>query len=116
MTFATKTFTVTDEHLKLARRMEVRYEDDIEFGAAAIDPKRPYGNSDVYGDMREILGRETPDEDDGWNVGADEQYLHALHKEMATVLQIALRTGSFEAGEYEAREYFDDWKAVAHAE
>jgi hypothetical protein len=30
--------------------------DDCEFGAPACDCKRPYGNSDVYGDMAEILG------------------------------------------------------------
>lgn len=112
MTFPIERFTVTDEHLKLARCLEVGYDEDTEFGAPEIDPKRPYGNSDVLTDMREILGREMPDKDDGWNTGADEQYLLILHKEMATVLQIGLRTGSFKAGEYQARKYFGDWKAV----
>ena len=29
--------------------------DDCEFGAPAIDCKRPYGNSDVYNDIAKIL-------------------------------------------------------------
>jgi hypothetical protein len=47
-------FTVTDEHLRLLRRAHVFW-DEAEFGAPSIDPKRPYGNSDVRGDMAEIL-------------------------------------------------------------
>lgn len=101
-------FTVTDEHLKLARRMYIRYEDAIEFGGPAIDPKRPYGNGDVYRDMREILGY--PDPDDDPDIDGDEASMLRLHKEMATVLQIALRTGRFEAGEYVADRYSRNWR------
>lgn len=98
-------FTVTEEHLKLARAMRMRYEDGVEFGAPAVDPKRPYGNGDVYADMREILGRPSVEEDD-----ADRDELFGLHREMETVLQIALRVGEFAAGEYVARMYFEDWR------
>lgn len=49
------TFTVTDDHLKLLRRASVGWS-DCEFGAPEIDPKRPYGNSNVLGDIAEILG------------------------------------------------------------
>ena len=45
-------FTVTEEHLKLLRRAYVDWE-DCEFGAPAIDCKRPYGNSDVIADIGE---------------------------------------------------------------
>lgn len=100
-------FTVTEDHLKLARAMNVRYEDWLEFGAPAVDPKRPYGNGDVYADMRRILGRPALAEDE---VPTDEDELLRLHKEMATVLQIALCTGSFTAGEYNARPYLMDWE------
>src|SRR5262245_17189804 len=48
-------FTVTDEHLRLLRRAYVFW-DETEFGAPGINAKRPYGNSDVYGDIAEILG------------------------------------------------------------
>jgi Resolvase, N terminal domain len=47
-------FAITDEHLRLLRRACVMWF-DAEFGAPAIDPKRPYGNSIVYADMAEIL-------------------------------------------------------------
>jgi hypothetical protein len=50
-------FTVTEDHLKLLRRAYIGW-DDCEFGAPGIDPKRPYGNSDVIGDIAEILGEE----------------------------------------------------------
>jgi hypothetical protein len=49
------TFEVRPEHIKLMRRMCVDW-DDCEFGAPEIDPKRPYGNSDVLQDIVEILG------------------------------------------------------------
>lgn len=94
-------FTVTDDHLVLARRMHVGWDGD-EFGAPAVDSKRPYGNSDVLDDMREILGRP----------GATDDELNELHRQMKTVLQIALRVGTFRAGEYVARLYFEDWKAA----
>ena len=51
----TRRFTVTDEHLRLLRRAHVTWV-DAEFGAPEIDGKRPYGNSDVYSDIAEILG------------------------------------------------------------
>jgi hypothetical protein len=37
-------FALTREHLKLARRMYIEW-DNCEYGAPAINPKRPYGNS-----------------------------------------------------------------------
>jgi hypothetical protein len=52
---ADQLFVVTEDHLKLARRMVVGWCGD-EYGAPEIDPKRPYGNSNVVRDMREILG------------------------------------------------------------
>ena len=50
-----KLFELTEEHIKLLRQMCVSW-DDCEFGAPAIDCKRPYGNSDVYSDIAKILG------------------------------------------------------------
>ena len=48
---------VTPDHLKLLGRANWIWE-DAEYGAAAIDPKRPFGNSDVERDINEALGRE----------------------------------------------------------
>ena len=44
-----------EEHLKLLKEMYVGW-NECEFGAPEIDPKRPYGDSDVYEDMNKILG------------------------------------------------------------
>jgi len=129
-----ETFKITDNHLKLLKRMIVDW-DDCEFGAPCIDPKRPYGNSDVYQDMLEILGlKELKDgiykfklNDKKWllkgtdkyNIyldGADEEKLcdklKKLHKEMETVLQICFLTQSFKIGEYEKKDEYDclSWK------
>ena len=43
-------FEIKPEHLKLIRRFCIGWQ-DCEFGAPEIDPKRPYGNSDVIQDM-----------------------------------------------------------------
>lgn len=70
-------FTVTEDHLKLFTELTFRYEDGIEFGAPAVDPKRPYGNSSVFMDMREILGEDYEDHE-----------LLALHESLRYVLQL----------------------------
>jgi len=53
-----ETFTITKDHLKLlgASYWNWNY---CETGAPEMDPKRPYGNSDVAGDVRTILGGHT---------------------------------------------------------
>jgi hypothetical protein len=94
-------FTVTDEHLRLLRRAYVTW-DDCEFGAPEIDCKRPYGNSNVPGDIAEILGvpeREWADEDLNPAPDAEWRFVR-LHVETAIVLQIALTTGEFRPGRY----------------
>jgi hypothetical protein len=91
-------FTVTDEHLRLLRHAYVSWF-DAEFGAPSIDPKRPYGNSNVYGDMAEVLGLadgECQDEaEEDWPPPEAKWRFLRLHVETAIVLQIALATGEF---------------------
>lgn len=105
-----KLFILTDDHIKLLRNMYTRW-DDCEFGAPAIDCKRPYGNSDVYGDMGKILGIKGEIIDDE-EVFSDQQInlMNGLHKETEIALQIVLTTGEFKPGEYVADEYRDNWK------
>jgi hypothetical protein len=96
-----KEFTVTDEHLRLLRHAHVFW-DEAEFGAPSINPKRPYGNSNVYGDIAEILDvpeTEWADEDLNPSLDAEWRFLR-LHVETAIALQIALATGEFRAGRY----------------
>jgi hypothetical protein len=117
-------FEIKLEHLKLIRRMNVGWQ-DCEYGAPEIDPKRPYGDSDVEDDILEILGwKKGPKiivdgveyelNEDDWEIPEElSDKLRKLHKETQTALQICLCTGAFKPGRYEAAEYsFDDWKRV----
>lgn len=107
-----KTFTVTHDHLKLLRRMYIEWE-GCEYGAPAVDPKRPYGNSDVEGDIAEILGWEY--EEDDWN-GMPEDLrgaAHDIHHEMQTVLQILVHNLHIYPGEYERKDkWSSEWSYV----
>ena len=108
-------FTVTDEHLRLLRRAYITW-DGTEFGAPQIDPKRPYGNSNVYGDIAEILGLvdgEWQDElEEDWPPPELEWRFLRLHVETAIALQIALATGEFRTGRYVRNDEWDSgrWK------
>lgn len=117
--FARLRFDLTDEHVTLLRAMYVEWQDD-EWGAPEIDPKRPYGNSDLYRDIWETLHPATHwDAEHGmprllspasWQ--QERARLEKLHRETRVALQIVLRTGSFEPGTYECREYHEDWQRV----
>lgn len=100
-------FIVTGDHVKLLRRLNIGYDQWTEWGAPEVDPKRPYGNSDLYGDMREILGRPCVVIE---GEESDHDELMKLHREMETVLQILVYVGSIEPGEYESPKYFAEWR------
>jgi hypothetical protein len=124
-TWKTGTFTVTDQHLALLRKANVRWE-DVEFGAPAIDGKRPYGNGSVTRDIAEILN------EPGWQAAVAEDDRHdddraveswleenndrlvRLHAETGIALQIALATGAFATGNYRLAKSYDGttWEAV----
>lgn len=126
-------FEVKPEHLLLMRRFCVGW-NDCEFGAPEIDPKRPYGNSDVLQDMLEILGLKEIKRgickfelfgvkyllkgQDKYNIDLEDEdvlvaVLNGLHKEMKTALQICLVTGAFKVGKYQCEEYGTlEWKEV----
>ncbi len=107
-------FTLTQEHLKLIQRMNIRFEDDTYDGAPAVDIKRPYGNSDVMSDVAEIIGIEKAEDDCGekyWPKGTRER-CEKIHKETAKALQVCLAAQSFEAGEYISDDYRDNWRKL----
>jgi hypothetical protein len=110
--FPKERYTVTEEHIKLLREAYVGWQ-NCEFGAPEIDPKRPYGNSFVYGDIAEILGIEGViiDEEKDYT---DEQRdrMQEIHRGTENALEIALAVGYFKAGIYERTKYHRDWKLV----
>lgn len=124
-------FTITENHLKLLKKMYVDW-DDCEFGAPQINPKRPYGNSNVIDDIAEILNiKKTKDnvedydkeeaseysdkneyiEDLEWNEEIYNKF-NRLHKETQIALQICLCLGKFETGNFVKEETYDylSWK------
>lgn len=112
MTVNTKRlFVLKQTHLELLKNMVVRW-DDCEFGAPAIDCKKPYGNSSVYEDMAKILGvKGFIDSDEEVSFSEEQiQFMNNLHKDTKIALQIVLKTGKFEPGIYVADEYSDNWE------
>jgi hypothetical protein len=109
-----KTFTVTKEHILLLKNLQVEWS-DVEFGAPEIDPKRPYGNSDVIRDIAEIIyGPKAYNEmvdEDGLLPAKTEDKLCNLHKDMQTVLQICVFNNGVKAKTYVLKDkYGSDWK------
>ena len=108
------TFHVLPEHITLLRNMYLRW-DDCEFGAPAVDSKRPYGNSSVYPDIAQILGIKGEDTSNGYEelTRGQEEYLWELHRGTETVLQIFLSTGVMQPGVYRmTSDYGKDWTRV----
>jgi hypothetical protein len=86
-----KTFLLKEEHLKLLKRAYITNY-NCEFGSPAIDCKRPFGNSDVIGDMAEILGYEYESdmyEDEG-DIDREEleSKLYDLYQELYTAVKV----------------------------
>lgn len=71
------------EELAHAFFENLEYDPSVEYGHVGLDPKRPFGNSDVEGDILEIIGEE-PEGDDGhdkcWS-SDQRQYAEELYKD-----------------------------------
>ena len=89
-------FTVRPIHLELIKRFYVSW-NECEFGAPTIDPKRPFGNSDVEYDFEEITG---------------EKFDKIIYCDLEICLQILTRNLHIEEGTYEKSEYGIDWVKV----
>ena len=103
-----KTFEIKEEHLNLLESMFVDFDENTGFGVPIINPKRPYGNSDVYGDMAEILNIKP--KEDGKFSEDQIKYMDRIHKETQTALQIVLRIRKIQPGIYESDKYVTNWK------
>jgi hypothetical protein len=97
-------------HLNLLKRTSISW-DDCEYGAPAIDCKRPYGNSDVEDDIAEIIKLPKKDnwdfEEESWS-GKSAFYMDDLHKQTKVALQIILHCQTFKLGWYKKRK--DGWQ------
>lgn len=84
---------VTKKDLELIKRFYINW-NDCEFGAPTIDPKRPFGNSDVVKDYEKITG--TP-------------YSELEYRHLQTCLEILCNNLSIEEGTYERKQYSNKW-------
>ena len=95
MSRKTPVFEVTEDHLKLISEMYVEWW-DCEYGAPCIDPKRPYGNSDVEHDVCRKLGWK--EDDEGEYSRSILKLAGVIHKETEVALQICLSRMEFRTG------------------
>lgn len=104
-------FTVTENHIRLLGEVYWDWCDDAYEGAVAQNLKRPYGNSDVLGDVYQAVYA-TPWKEDELSDSLHDRMLK-LHREMATVVQILTLSAAhgfpFKAGlTYRKTEAFSD--------
>jgi len=99
-------FTVTENHLKLLQHVYLYWDCGEGYGAPAIDPKKPYGNSDIEQDIAEIL--DAPDSDWEWDEQDEypdltpetREHFTRLHVETMIVLHIVLAARDSRPGRY----------------
>lgn len=117
-----KEFEVLPDHIALLRHSYTSC-NSTENGAASSDPKYPYGDYMLETSMAKIIGMIPANVEDyeGRNectsVDYDEddfsleqiEYLHKLHADMETVLEILLRNCSLDPGIYETKLHSADW-------
>lgn len=111
-----ETFELKPEHVKLLSGAYVSW-GDCEYGAPAINCKRPYGNSDVEEDIITVLGwwPEGVDEEDDVFIESPEYRklcirAEQIHKETQIALQVILQHQSFEPGMFVREQPWYDWK------
>lgn len=98
----TTQFKLTEQHIKLLRNMHVTWH-HCETGAPQIDPKRPYGNSYVPGDIHKLLTGEDTD----LTEEQEENYLN-LHRETDKALKVFLANAKLDLTDCGVFEDADD--------
>lgn len=107
-----KELKVTKNHIKLLQNLHIGWE-SCEFGAPGVDCKRPFGNSDVFGDIAEILGIKLPDDEEDY-----EEYekitdnLRKGYQELQDCLQILCQFLTIDVGTYVCEDYSYKWRRI----
>ncbi len=103
-----KKFTITEQHLKLIKEMWLVPQTKCPM----VDYIRPYGNSDMLGDIAYILG--LPAAKEGVFSNDQTLYMETLHSECTTVLQICMALLKFEIGTYQQINQHDSraWEKI----
>ena len=90
-------FELTAQHLALLKAMYVEWW-DAETGAPGIDPKRPYGNSDVALDVADEI--DYPYDNEKGLSEDEEAEMLQLHRETQYALQVFIQNAVLEPGKY----------------
>lgn len=92
------TFNFTNTHLKLLRNFST-YWNNVEYGAPAVSPKKPYGNSDIEDDIRDILQTKLSD-----------NKCYKIHRSLGNALDIFLQHAVLPEGKYIRKDEYSEWK------
>lgn len=103
-----ETFILKEEHLTLLSAGFFEFDGSCEFGSVGLDCKRPFGNSDVIGDMAKILGYKQ--NEDGKVPEKQEDEMIRLYQELGTAMNVIFSTKSFKLGKYKCKDkYSNEW-------
>lgn len=112
-----KQFHLTQDHIDLLEHARVRWS-SVEYGAPAIDDKRPFGNSGrsvIEREICQILGYEPVAQEMGREVYDEDEKQEAIetYNELDTAMRIVLRCQTFRPGLFETSDdYGSDWERV----
>lgn len=119
-------YRLTEEQVLLIRELHF-YQDDGSMlgyeGGPAVDSKRPFGNSNVEGDVLEIVDPRPYEEiwneyDDEDEEASDEFYdkqkevYDRLYPTLGKAMQVVVAAGSFEPGIYSCNRYCRNFERV----
>ena len=120
-------YRLTQEQVNLIRHMHFDWAPGSEIGyegGPCINPKRPFGNSNIEGDVWEIVDprpwdemhKEDEDEDEevAWERQEQEQRaaFDRWYRTLGHALQVVLSSGSFEPGIYSCPKYTCSYRRV----
>jgi len=99
-------FNIFSDHVKLLTEMNVEWNGEL--GAPAISSKRPYGNSNIAGDIIRILEWKEPTDELAEYEDLEAKAIQ-IHLQMETVLQILLLNPfGIKVGPYKKRDEYDN--------
>lgn len=101
-----KIFTLKKYHVALLTCSRISFMDNGYLGVFSQDPKRPYGNSDITGDIKKIIY-------DLYDGDLTDDICYNIHKELHIALEVILESKSFNVGTYSKNETIESkWVRV----
>ena len=101
-------FSLKKEHIDLLGEAYISW-NDCEFGASEINPKRPYGDSDVCNSIGKILNVEGTEEGGHYSFPQIDFFCE-LHKQTQIALHLILKYKSFKLRSFKRKNSYDEWE------